>query len=248
MRPVDACRQVQDPSALTGPDSVATDLDQLALLTSLKELDAALGSCRGLLRDVRLHQYNSLRMDQAGLVADLLLPVADRLEALRSATERLVSLWRKREGAFGQVATDLRRTLDARVTVSDTVTASFATDSKPDAPPATTLGLTLAGTYAPCSLTTSCLRIVPAITLGFRLKGLLGAEVGLTLADTEAPGRTRHLFWFTSAMTGLSVRLGANGAQRVGAGTLILRRAEGSDFDSFQLGGYVSFTLFDFRL
>jgi hypothetical protein len=245
---LDACRQVRDSSALAGPASIQTETDQLALLDSLKQLDAGLGSCRGLLRDVRLPRYAAIGPAGGGQVADLLLPVADRLEALRSSTERLVSLWRKREGALGQVATDIRRTLDTRVTIADTLTASFDTAAEPSNPPSTTLGLALLGTYAPCSLTDSCIRIVPAMALSFKLRGLVGVEAGLTLADTDAAGRTRHLFWFTSGMVGPTVRLGANGAQRVGAGALILRRAAGSDFDSFQLGGYVSFTLFDLRL
>jgi hypothetical protein len=49
-------------------------------------------------------------------------------------------------------------------------------------------------------------------------------------------------------MTGVSVRLGAARSQRLGAGALILRRAEGSDFDSFHVGGYVNFTVYDLRL
>jgi hypothetical protein len=49
-------------------------------------------------------------------------------------------------------------------------------------------------------------------------------------------------------MTGLSVRLGAASRQRLGIGALILRQAEGANFDSFHLGGYFSFTVYDFRL
>jgi hypothetical protein len=49
-------------------------------------------------------------------------------------------------------------------------------------------------------------------------------------------------------MTGLSVRLGATRSQRLGAGALILRQANGSNFDAFRLGGYVSFTLLDLAL
>lgn len=242
-----ACGQVRDSLALNPTVPAGTEANQIELLVTLKQLDAALGSCRGLLRDVRLPQYANVSRGRGGQTADLLLPVADRLKALRSSVERLVSLWRKRESTLGQLATDVRRTLDTRVTVSDTIEISFATASEPNNPPGTTLGLALVGTYAPCDSTNSCIRIVPAVTLGFNVKGLLGVEAGLTLADTEAPGRTRHLFWFTSAMIGPTVRLGASRAQRLGAGVLILRRAEGSDFNSFRLGGYVSFTVYDFR-
>jgi hypothetical protein len=149
---------------------------------------------------------------------------------------------------LGQVASDLRRALDTSVTVSDTLHATFATAPVPAAPPSATLGVALLGAYAPCSVTTWCLRIVPAVTVSFKLSGLLAAELGLTLAETEAPGRTQPLFWFTSGMAGLTIRLGANRAQRIGAGALILRPAEESGFSNFQLGGYLSLTLFDFRL
>jgi hypothetical protein len=49
-------------------------------------------------------------------------------------------------------------------------------------------------------------------------------------------------------MMGLSVRLGAARPQRLGMGALILRRAEGANFNSFRVGGYFSFTVYDFRL
>ena len=246
--PLASCRQVRDSTAFSTPDSLQTDLDQVTLLASLKAYDATMGSCRGLLRDIRLPRYASLGAQPGSAVADLMIPTADRLEALRSETERLVALWRKRENSLGQVATDLRRTLDSGVTVSDTLKDSLATEPSLVVPPKTTLGLALAGTLAPCSVTTSCVRIVPAVALSFQLRGLVGAEVGLTLADTDAPGRTRHLFWSVAGMTGLTMRLGATRPQRVGIGALILRQAEGSNFDSFRLGGYFSFTVYDFRL
>jgi hypothetical protein len=253
--PVAACRKVRDTSTFERPDTILTDLQQLTLLGALKELDAAIALCQGLLRDVRLPRYSAafpghLTVGRGGAsqAADLLLPVSDRLEALRSATEGLVTLWRKREGSLGPVATDVRRALDTQVTVSDTLNASFATAAEPQVPPSATLGIALLATYAPCSTDSSCIRIVPAVSLGLRLSGILGAEAGFTLADTEAPGETQHLFWFTSAIAGLSVRLGKDRRQRVGAGVLILREADASEFDSFRLGGYASLTLYDFRL
>jgi hypothetical protein len=246
--PLAACRTVRDSRLLGGPDSIRTDRDQLALLGALKEYDAAIGSCRALFRDVRLPRYAAVRPAGAWAAADIMIPTGHRLEALRSETERLLALWRKREGTLAQVATDVRRGLDTQVTLSDTIEASLGTQPRTDVPPKTTLGIGLAGTLAPCTIANSCVRIVPVVTLGFRLTGLLSTEVGLTLADTEAPGRTRHLFWFTSGMTGVSVRLGATGSQRIGAGALILRQADGDDFDSFRLGGYLSFTVYDFRL
>jgi hypothetical protein len=246
--PLADCTTVRDSMKLRGPESIRLDLDQLALLGALKQYAAALGSCRALLRDVRLPQYAALRKDTRWAASDVLTPTAYRLEALRSETEGLLALWRKREGTLAQVASDVRRGLDSGVTWSDTVEISLETEPRTDVPPGTTLGIGLAGTLAPCSLSNSCLRIVPAVTLGFRLAALVGAEVGLTLADTDAPGRTRHLFWFSSGMTGLAVRLGPTGRQRIGIGALILRQAEADDFDSFRLGGYLSFTVYDFRL
>lgn len=246
--PLAACRQVRDSTLLPGPDSIRTDLDQLALLGALKEYDAALGSCRALLRDVRLPRYAAVRSGAAWGTSDLMHPTAHRLGVLRSETERLLSLWRKREERLTQVASDVRRSLDTRVTLSDTIDASFGTEPRREVPPMTTFGVGLAGTLAPCTIANSCVRIVPTTTLSFRLTGLWVAEVGLTLADTEAPGRTRHLFWFTSGMTGVSLRLGATASQRIGAGALLLRQADGDDFDSFRLGGYLNFTVYDFRL
>jgi hypothetical protein len=229
-------------------DSTRTDLQQLSLLASLKAYDAALGECQGLLRDVRLQRYAAVRPPAPEAASDLLIPVADRLEALRSETERLIAQWRKREGALSQVASDVRRALDTQVTLSDTLTASFATAAAPDIPPETTLGLAVVAAWGPCSVTESCIRIVPAANLSFQLSGLLSAELGLTLASTDAPGRTRHLFWFVSGLTGVSMRLGKARAQRIGLGALILRQSEGSNFDTFKLGGYASFTLYDLRL
>ncbi len=119
--------------------------------------------------------------------------------------------------ASAQVATDIRRALDTQVMVSaHTLNASLATAAEPQVPPRATLGIALLATYAPCTTEASCIRIVLAVSLGLRLTGILGAEAGFTLADTEAPGETQHLFWFTSAVAGLSVRLGKD------------RRAKGS--------------------
>lgn len=246
--PLAACRLVRDSLAQSGPDSLQTDQDHLDLLRALKAYDAALGSCRSLLRDIRLPRYAAVRVPSAAEASDLLGPVAGRLDVVRSETEQLVLLWRKRDGALSQVAGDIRRGLDTRVSVSDTLRVALTSAPRLEVPPRSTLGIGLAATWAPCSVTDSCIRIVPTLGLSFRLQGLVGADVGFTLADTDAPGRTRHLFWFTSAMTGVSVRLGAARSQRLGAGALILRRAEGSDFDSFHVGGYVNFTVYDLRL
>ncbi len=134
------------------PTRSLTNLQQLTLLGALKELDAAIALCRGLLRDVRLPRYSAAFPRQltvgpggASRAADLLLPVSNRLEALRSATEGLVTLWRKRDGSLGPVATDIRRALDTQVMVSDTLNASLATAAEPQVPPRATLGIALLG-------------------------------------------------------------------------------------------------------
>ena len=244
--PRDACRLVGDPSRPPGPERVEHEEEQLALLGALKDYDATVGSCRDLFRDLRLPRYQDLAVTGTAAASDLFLAPTGRLEALRGETERLLSLTRKRAGALSQVATDLRRGLDAGVTIVDSLTASFVTAAAPHSA-SVSIGIGLAGVHIPCSETGDCLRIVPDATVNLRLAGLLGVELGLTLARTETAGRTRHLFWFAGGLTGLSVRLGER-PQRLGAGAVLLRRDEPGMTGGFRIGWYVGFTAFDLRL
>ncbi len=246
--PLAMCRALLAPAA-PRDFPLASDTDQLATLDALEAYGARADGCRGLLRDVRLPRYaDRLRIDEARSTLDLLSPVTSRLDAFRTETERLLALWQRRDRALQQVGSDLRRSLDTDVTIDSVVTATFTAQPAEQRPPSATIGAGLATVWTPCSTSGECLRIVPQATVSFRIRHLLGAEIGLTLADTDAPGRTRHLFWFNSAMIGPTLRLGATRSQRLGAGVLILRNASGENLDVFHLGGYLSFTVLDFRL
>lgn len=217
-------------------------------LRAVHAATAVLSTCRGLLRDIRLDRYLAVRPrpDSLRQIADELLPVSARLEELKAGLEEQLAIWRRRDAAIRQVSQDLRRAAEASIRAVESFTVDGRTAPRDD-PPSTVAGLGLAVTALPCANDETCLRLIPNATIGLRMSRRAYLDLGLTLANTESSGRTRHLFWFSSLMIGPSIRLGATPG-RLGAGLVILRGREDRLGSAITFGGYLNLTVIDFRL
>lgn len=245
--PRQACDSVDSSIPLPAFPS-ARERELLDGLAAVNAGTAALGRCRGLLRDLRLDRYQRVQPRKPaaiGAIADLLVPVGERVDELRAALEEQLGFWRRRDAALRQVAQDIRRATEAAVRVRDTLTADGLT--KTDTPAMTVAGLGVAVAAVPCGPSRSCVRVVPNLGLGFRIGGNTYFDLGLSLSSTAAADRTRHLFWFSSLMAGPSIRLGKS-ARRLGVGVVVLRGAVDSLGTAFRFGGYLNLTVVDFRL